>query len=81
MSDMPYNDGLSYTEWAAITPHDSTVQDRMLGFMALVAGDIAITSYGGVSMTLTVTANEIIKLSPKLILSTGTTATGIKALR
>jgi hypothetical protein len=75
-----YTNGLTYTEWTLLTAHDSTVQPKMLAFMATGAGDIAITSHAGVSMTLTVTAGQIVQLSPKLIKSTGTTATGIHGL-
>jgi len=67
--------------WASITPSDSaTLSPIPKALWANVAGDIAITGEDGTSVTFTVAASTPIPLCPTKVLSTGTTATGIKAI-
>lgn len=66
-----------------VTPHDSNAlplaTNQILGIMATGAGNIVL-DMGGTDVTVTVAANEILRIAPTLIKATLTTATGIHLL-
>lgn len=72
-----------YDEWFAITPSDSADLPNWLprAIFAGGAGTITARSKGGTDCSFTVTAGTTLKIRPKRILATGTSATLLIALR
>jgi hypothetical protein len=67
---------------AAVTPHDTNELDNYSRALWVGgAGNIALTTAGGDSITLSnIVAGSLIPIQAKIVLSTGTTATNIVAL-
>lgn len=69
------------TRWADVTPNDSAdLTPACRGLYAHGAGDITIAGSDGVAKAFTFAAGEIKPLAATRVYSTGTTATGIRAL-
>lgn len=67
--------------FAAITPNDSVeVDPKPKSLFIGGAGNLAVTGSDDVEVTFAVVAGQVLPIRPKLIKSTGTTATGIVAL-
>ncbi len=78
------SDGLSYKSEPAITPHDTTeLTNNIFAFIIDTdgaAGTVAMEFDDGTTLTINCSVGVEYKYSPKLIKSTGTTATSIKGL-
>lgn len=71
----------SATHWDAVTPSDtSALEPFPVAVFVGGAGDIAVKGSDGVAATFTVLAGTSLPIQPRMILSTGTTATNIIAL-
>lgn len=75
------NRTFSALRWSAITPSDTTkLEPTPVAIRCNVAGDVNIEGDDGNAEVFTVAAGEILACQPRRVRSTGTTATGIKAL-
>lgn len=71
---------VGYVGAKAVTPHDSN-GNIFKGFFVTAAGNVTfVDSLGNTVVITALAANILIPISTKLILSTGTTATGIYGL-
>ena len=67
--------------WAVVTPNDAVELFPIPKAIRVNgAGDLALRGRDGVAVTFAVAAGETLPLRPKVVLATGTTATGIVAL-
>ena len=67
--------------WAAVTPSDTaTLTPIPTAIRCNVAGDVNIVGDDGNDEVFTVAAGEVLQCQPHKVMSTSTTATGIKAL-
>ena len=64
----------------AITPSDATVITPTSGLMVTGAGNIAVVTLNGTTITLAVTVGNVYPISVTKVKATGTTATGIVGL-
>ena len=67
--------------WVAVTPSDSTVLYGVRGIFVGSAGDVVATDQDGTDATFTCVAGQLLPIMPSKIKSTGTTASGIVALK
>lgn len=77
---VPVNQGGRYqtatgTQLFAVTPSDTIPVGLVSQLIVTVAGNIAFQMWDGTTPTLAVVVGEVLRLSPKLIKATGTTAT------
>lgn len=60
----------------AVTPHDTNALPKPAkGLYVTVSGNVALVTTGGSSVTLPVTAGQVLSLQVKQVKATGTTAT------
>ena len=69
-----------YRVATSCTPSDSTVLSPTDAIWVNVAGDVAVTMANGSNQTFTMAASSGLNISVTKVLSTGTTATGIKLM-
>jgi hypothetical protein len=80
MSGNIYASGPAY-DAATVTPSDSTHLGNVRGLFVGGAGNVAVTTAKGTTLTFTgVVAGTILPVMVAKVLSTGTTATNIAAL-
>lgn len=70
-----------YETAVAVTKSDSTVLPQTRGLYVGVSGDVAVTMHGGGTATFKAAPVGILQVAVTQVLSTGTTATDILALR
>lgn len=80
---MPGFDGAySASRCRLITPSDTNLlEPRPDGLLVNGAGDVVIEDADGQQSTLKANAGGVLPVSPRRVLATGTTATGIHGLR
>lgn len=70
--------------WEAITPSDDDILSGVIGVsIGSVAGgtDLVMVDQNDNEVTFTVSAGQVLPVSPKKIMATGTTASAIVALK
>lgn len=65
----------------AVTPSDATQLGGVRGLYVGGAGDVAVEMQAGTTLTFAATAGGVLPIKVKRVLATGTTATGIIALK
>ena len=79
------SDYLSYKSADAITPHDTTELTKNYSAFTIdstgTAGTIKFQFDDGTTLSINASIGGTYEFTPKLVMATGTTATGIKGLR
>lgn len=71
----------SALRWKEITPSDTAMVEPVpVAIRCNVAGDVNISGDDGTALVFTVSAGEVLHCQPHMVMATGTTATGIRAL-
>jgi hypothetical protein len=70
--------------WEAVSPSDTTVLTDVIGIIvgSVTGGtDLVMEDQNGNSVTFTVSAGQVLPVSPSKVMATGTTASAIVALK